>query len=77
MESDKNIEQCTYAQITRCHEEELSGQALRTCYQCGSEGLHHHMCAVSNPRLEAASAVKGSQNDSLCAVCAGILTLEQ
>eukprot|EP00965_Chrysotila_dentata_P051329 1702308-Pleurochrysis_carterae.AAC.1 len=35
------------------------------------------MCAVSQPHLEKASAVSGSSNDSLCAVCAGVLTLEQ
>eukprot|EP00965_Chrysotila_dentata_P231975 6198682-Pleurochrysis_carterae.AAC.1 len=69
-------EQCTYAQITQCDKEGLAGQALRNCYQCGSEGLHHHMCAVSEPRLQKASAVPNSTS-TLCAVCANILTLAQ
>eukprot|EP00965_Chrysotila_dentata_P040807 1352735-Pleurochrysis_carterae.AAC.1 len=70
-------EQCTYAQLAHCDKEGLSGQALRNCHQYGSEGLHHHMCAVSTPHLaEKASAVCDSSS-TLCAVCAGALTLAQ
>eukprot|EP00965_Chrysotila_dentata_P187685 6172289-Pleurochrysis_carterae.AAC.1 len=35
------------------------------------------MCAVSTPELEKASAVTGSRDSSKCAVCAGVLTLDQ
>eukprot|EP00965_Chrysotila_dentata_P003610 118818-Pleurochrysis_carterae.AAC.1 len=69
-------EQCTYASITQCNKEGHSGKSLRCCYQHGSEGLHHHMCAVSEPRLEQASAVPDSTK-ILCSVCAGILTIAQ
>eukprot|EP00965_Chrysotila_dentata_P193064 6175521-Pleurochrysis_carterae.AAC.1 len=67
---------CTYALITRCNKEGLNGTALRNCYQCGSEGLHHHMCAVSEPKLEKASAVPHT-SETKCAVCADVLTLDQ
>eukprot|EP00965_Chrysotila_dentata_P193587 6175861-Pleurochrysis_carterae.AAC.1 len=70
-------DECSYAKLTRCNEEGLSGKGLRNCYQCGSEGLHHHMCAVSSPEFEKKSAVEGRSNDSLCAVCAGILTIDE
>eukprot|EP00965_Chrysotila_dentata_P044941 1493221-Pleurochrysis_carterae.AAC.1 len=69
-------EQCSYALLTRCHEEGLSGKGLRKCYQCGSEGMHHHMCAVSNEKLQKASAVPNGTN-TLCAVCANVLTIDQ
>eukprot|EP00965_Chrysotila_dentata_P115716 3824257-Pleurochrysis_carterae.AAC.1 len=77
MAEEQDAEQCSYAQITRCHEEGLSGKGLRSCYQCGSEGLHHHMCAVSTPELEKASAAEGNANATMCAVCAAVLTLDQ
>eukprot|EP00965_Chrysotila_dentata_P080037 2640133-Pleurochrysis_carterae.AAC.1 len=35
------------------------------------------MCAVSTPDLEKVSRVSNSSNDSLCAVCAGLLTIDQ
>eukprot|EP00965_Chrysotila_dentata_P227473 6196039-Pleurochrysis_carterae.AAC.5 len=76
MEPEELDNQYTYMQITRCHEEGFSGQSLRSCYQCGSEGMHHHMNAVSKPELEKASAVPSSSS-TLCAVCAGVLTLDQ
>eukprot|EP00965_Chrysotila_dentata_P215723 6188950-Pleurochrysis_carterae.AAC.1 len=76
MGEEEEHEQCTYAQLTRCNEEDLNGKALRNCYQCGSEGVHHHICAVSTPDFEKASAVPNS-TDTLCAVCAGLLTLDQ
>eukprot|EP00965_Chrysotila_dentata_P178605 5898866-Pleurochrysis_carterae.AAC.3 len=52
--TDDEVEakQCAYTQITQCTEEGLAGKGLRQCFQCGSEGLHHHMCAVSTPELE-------------------------
>eukprot|EP00965_Chrysotila_dentata_P032511 1083201-Pleurochrysis_carterae.AAC.3 len=68
--------QCTYALITRCNKECLNCTALSNCYQCVSEGLHHHMCAVGQPDLEKASAVP-HLSKTKCAVCAGVLTLDQ
>eukprot|EP00965_Chrysotila_dentata_P010895 354387-Pleurochrysis_carterae.AAC.1 len=59
-------DQCTYALLTGCSREGLNGQALRKCVQCGSEGMHHHMCAVSNEELEQKSAVPNS-SDTKCA----------
>eukprot|EP00965_Chrysotila_dentata_P262697 6214646-Pleurochrysis_carterae.AAC.1 len=70
-------DECTYAKLTHCNEEGLSGKGLRNCYQCGSEGLHHHMCAVSTPELERKSAVEGRSTDTLCAVCAGVFTIDE
>eukprot|EP00965_Chrysotila_dentata_P046182 1535094-Pleurochrysis_carterae.AAC.1 len=75
MDCDEERERCTYAKITLCDKEGLDGQALRSCYQCGSEGLHHHMCANSTPELEKASSVANS-TATLCAVCAGVLSLD-
>eukprot|EP00965_Chrysotila_dentata_P134773 4457960-Pleurochrysis_carterae.AAC.1 len=68
--------QYTYALITRCNAEGLKDTPLRNCCQCGSESLHHHMCAVGQPDLEKASAVPNT-SETKCAVCAGILTLDQ
>eukprot|EP00965_Chrysotila_dentata_P024816 822698-Pleurochrysis_carterae.AAC.4 len=73
--AEEEVEQCTYAKITGCDKEGLSGISLRSCYQCGSEGLHHHMCAIGTPELETASAVPNGDS-TLCAVCAGVLTLD-
>eukprot|EP00965_Chrysotila_dentata_P240191 6203570-Pleurochrysis_carterae.AAC.1 len=77
MADGESDEVCTYAQITRCHEEGLNGKSLRNCGQCGSEGLHHHMCAVSTAELEAKSRVSDASTETLCAVCAGVLTIDQ
>eukprot|EP00965_Chrysotila_dentata_P224959 6194488-Pleurochrysis_carterae.AAC.1 len=76
LDMDEEVEQCTYTLLTKCHDEGLSGKSMRNCYQCGSEGRHHHMCAVSNEVLQAASAVANSTS-TLCAVCAGVLSLDQ
>eukprot|EP00965_Chrysotila_dentata_P237517 6201955-Pleurochrysis_carterae.AAC.1 len=77
MADGETDEQCTYAQITRCHEEGLAGKSLQNCGQCGYEGLHHHMCAVSTAELEAKSRVSDTSTKTLCAVCAGVLTIDQ
>eukprot|EP00965_Chrysotila_dentata_P009929 323783-Pleurochrysis_carterae.AAC.1 len=74
--ADNDEPQCTYALITQCNKDGLNGTGLRSCYQCGSEGMHHHMCAVSDPKLELASAVPNT-SETKCAVCAGVLTLDQ
>eukprot|EP00965_Chrysotila_dentata_P124182 4104093-Pleurochrysis_carterae.AAC.1 len=73
---EEEVEKCTYALLTRCNDEGLSGEAMRKCYQCYSEGIHHHACAVSTEELEAKSAVANSTS-TLCAVCAGVLTIDQ
>eukprot|EP00965_Chrysotila_dentata_P165479 5464858-Pleurochrysis_carterae.AAC.1 len=71
-------EQCTcHAQLAHCNKEALSGQALRNCHQCGSEGLHHHMCAVSTPDLAAKASAVCDSSSTLCVVCGGALTLAQ
>eukprot|EP00965_Chrysotila_dentata_P168220 5555286-Pleurochrysis_carterae.AAC.1 len=66
MDKEEASEQCQYAQLTGCNEDGLNGKALRSCYQCGSEGLYYHMCAVSKPEFEKASAVPDS-TETLCA----------